>query len=1108
MPGDYTRFTFDPRNRYSSVLMQQGRVQLDSDWNEQARLIDRRVRVQAQDTFGFEWVPKHTTPDAFRLTAMAGPPVDFAIGVGRMYVRGLLAEVFEGEAPTYLVQPFHPDPPPLPGTGPAIAYLDVWEREITYIENDALLEKALGGPDTATRKQVVWQVKIQALDDASCEVDLDALFPPSAGRLTTQAFAPPPSNDPCILSPTGGYRGLENRLYRVEVHTHGGLGTARFMWSRDNASIVSRVRDMTSSATETTLHVDRIGRDAVLRFAAGDWVEVTDDHRELMGEPGEIAQIAAPPDEAALTITLDRVIPQGTGRAFGANAAEIRDRHTKIKRWDQTVSNSTDPGTGLSQVDAASGLIPITATTLELEDGVRVTFALAGAGEFHVGDYWVFAARTADGSVELLNAAPPRGILHHYAHLAVIADLTGGTDPQDCRNLEPECCGGCCTVNVDPGESIQAAIDSLPDIGGCVCLKNGEHVITAPIVIGRSNVMLIGEAPAVRVAADGLQLMLQIGGVAGMVRDVLVEHIRFELRQAPDEAVIALLQACERVRIRECGLHYTGTALAQVIGMIVIRSNDVELVGSTVDRCYVGVQTFGLVQRLSVAENLMRGLVYRLTDVIEIPIAIIGVAFGASAGGQGRENYVEDFLTAFEVQGGTDEVVIADNAIHRRVLPESIDAPANLDAVIFAIVAEGDACRVEGNTIDLAARSYGGIRVLGHRDVVFGNRIESTVNRAQIGPIGMWIGAMGDDTDAGDEARVTVNRFDGVQFALLGSSISQVEIAGNTINADPTRQGIGMWLNNATETLIARNSIRNVAAGLTLTNGERNRVKDNAIHATGTGVLVGSDAALEISGNVVEDAEGAGIAVLNADRSLKLTHNRVAHCAWQAANIAFSIGILQSGVDLDAVIESCEVLDTGVSPDAAQSTGARAIGIAGGILTACQIANNRVAYEGPNALGPNLEHRALWLVGPLAYRVITGPGVIEIGQGGALINGNVFQGPGRTHLVELQRIVLTDNIDLRFEKVTFGTNRCEHLTQAGDAAATVLLFGTHMIVTGNHVKAPAGDQFVQPEQPPARGSARQHHHRAVHRRQHDGADAAHPVQRADLGKTLKTLSEL
>src|SRR5262249_22108505 len=38
-------------------------------------------------------------------------------------------------------------------------YLDVWERNITWIEDDSIREKALNGPDTCARSKVVWQVK-------------------------------------------------------------------------------------------------------------------------------------------------------------------------------------------------------------------------------------------------------------------------------------------------------------------------------------------------------------------------------------------------------------------------------------------------------------------------------------------------------------------------------------------------------------------------------------------------------------------------------------------------------------------------------------------------------------------------------------------------------------------------------------------------------------------------------------------------------------------------------------------------------------------------------------------------------------------------------------
>ena len=34
MSFDTSRFTFDPRKDYAGVVMEQGRVQTDADWNE------------------------------------------------------------------------------------------------------------------------------------------------------------------------------------------------------------------------------------------------------------------------------------------------------------------------------------------------------------------------------------------------------------------------------------------------------------------------------------------------------------------------------------------------------------------------------------------------------------------------------------------------------------------------------------------------------------------------------------------------------------------------------------------------------------------------------------------------------------------------------------------------------------------------------------------------------------------------------------------------------------------------------------------------------------------------------------------------------------------
>jgi len=150
MSGDYSRETFDPRRHYSGVLMQQGRVQLDADWNELIDILDRRRRAETVDTIGRCTVPKET-PDGFRIQITAGK---LTIGRGRLYADGLLAEnhglpprefdpVLGEERGTgaipYEEQPYLPNaavvaPPPNDG-GPHLVYADVWQREVTPLQD-------------------------------------------------------------------------------------------------------------------------------------------------------------------------------------------------------------------------------------------------------------------------------------------------------------------------------------------------------------------------------------------------------------------------------------------------------------------------------------------------------------------------------------------------------------------------------------------------------------------------------------------------------------------------------------------------------------------------------------------------------------------------------------------------------------------------------------------------------------------------------------------------------------------------------------------------------------------------------------------------------------
>ena len=59
---------FDARQDFLGVVMQQGRVQLDADWNEWVAQLGRRLQAGSWDTFNGSVVPR-TTPEGFRIGA-------------------------------------------------------------------------------------------------------------------------------------------------------------------------------------------------------------------------------------------------------------------------------------------------------------------------------------------------------------------------------------------------------------------------------------------------------------------------------------------------------------------------------------------------------------------------------------------------------------------------------------------------------------------------------------------------------------------------------------------------------------------------------------------------------------------------------------------------------------------------------------------------------------------------------------------------------------------------------------------------------------------------------------------------------------------------------
>ena len=223
MKGDYSRQTFDPARHFSTVRLQQGRVQVDADFNEQVDLALHREQTGAADVIGACGGPLDDA--AFRVVLDLADG-DFTLTPGRYYVDGILCQ---NEHPVpYTSQPDRPRVDPLDSSqaGFSIVYLDVWDRHLTWLDDRSLRETALGGPDTATRTKTVWQVRTVfagtgAITCADQPAAYLAAIAPSSGRLGARARREAATPDPCLIPATAGYTGLENQLYRVEIHAPG-----------------------------------------------------------------------------------------------------------------------------------------------------------------------------------------------------------------------------------------------------------------------------------------------------------------------------------------------------------------------------------------------------------------------------------------------------------------------------------------------------------------------------------------------------------------------------------------------------------------------------------------------------------------------------------------------------------------------------------------------------------------------------------------------------------------------------------------------------------------------------------------------------------------------
>jgi hypothetical protein len=427
MKGDFSRMTWNPAKHYTRVLMQQGRVLLDSDWNEMVE-----IGVQEQRAFIISAIGPHAAMGgAFKLAAVTQPdgsttPLDIRCSSGTYYVGGIRCELAED-----LLYSKSQDAEALEASKSYLAYLEVCERHVTSYEDEdsqelsvGFLEVALRGPDTTTRTQVSVRLHTLPLDQAPNPADVwktdyqafvQRLSDAKRVRVPTvqlraRAAIPPGTDTLCAIPPESRYRGPENQLSRVEVQQGGAPGETTLKWSRDNGSVIFPI----VSIDEKRVTLRSLGRDADRSLEKGDWVEVSDDVASAAGRVDTLFQVDDV-DADSSTVTLSAAVPN--------DLARDPLRHPLLRRWD------------------SGGAVPLPAFTagiskwLDLEDGVQIQLRLPSAGEAQLaaGDYWLIPARTATGDVEWPGTrSNPSFVLPHggrcyYAPLGIVTTDGGGS---------------------------------------------------------------------------------------------------------------------------------------------------------------------------------------------------------------------------------------------------------------------------------------------------------------------------------------------------------------------------------------------------------------------------------------------------------------------------------------------------------------------------------------------------------------------------------------------------------------------------------------------------------------------------------------------------------
>lgn len=535
MGTDISRNSFRPEMHYTSVRLQQGRVQLDADFNEQTDILNHQEQSSNIDTLGGDGVPLGSR--GFRIEPVNNG-TELQIQAGRLYLDGLLVQ--NELDVSYSQQPHLPEILLPDEDGVYLAFLEIRQRSISAIDDPLIRESALN-LETAAREQLIWQVQLcrtgepqdrGSYNSRSTGPAWEELNQRFHGRLRARS-QPGEAVNPCEPGVRGGYSLPENKLYRIEIHEGGTAGIATFKWSRDNAALVTEWLGQ----EEDRLMVRKIGRDRVLQFTPGAWVEITDERLELKRLPGVFVRIVSVEGES-LTVDIDRanyapatlielgLVPEDLPRL---DISDFNRGARKIRLWDVPGGTGTLP-------------TPIAGEWMEVEASIEIQFDPAGGDpnrEYQTGDYWLMPARAAGRNIEwpcengVPVASPPTGPRTRFARLAFLQRENGVWENfADCRRIFPTATD--LFLSYSSGDGQQRGVDATATLSEPLCVRVSRGQI--PV----SDVSVLFQIRDVPANDDGGELVdLENPGNRGVNVTVLTNGdglARIAWRLAPDSA--------------------------------------------------------------------------------------------------------------------------------------------------------------------------------------------------------------------------------------------------------------------------------------------------------------------------------------------------------------------------------------------------------------------------------------------------------------------------------------------------------------------------------------------------------------------------------------------